>query len=108
MNNLNPVIQYENVPDVEVLEPIRRNVVFLAVKMFIVLVFADSIFALLILLTVAGLIPTEWTAAYILFLWIAHTIKDVFLTYTLINLVVSWVSTLYYVSGGHLIRQRGV
>lgn len=92
----------------EVVAPIRRNVLILAVRLFLVLFIADTLYAALLLATVLGYVPADLTTSYLVFLWVAHTVKNLLLAYFLIALVANWVSTLYFVSGGHLIRQRGV
>ena len=96
------------VPSVEVARPIRRSVVVLGIRIFLVLFVVDTLFAILLLASVAGYVPADWTTGYATFLWIVYTVKFLFLSYLIIRLVVDWLSTLYYVTGGHLIRQRGV
>ncbi len=93
---------------IEVVQPIRRSIIVLGVRMFILLFIADSIYAGLLLFLVIGVVPTRWTTEYTVVLWFVHTVKNVLLTYSLLHLVVSWISTMYYVTAGHLIRQRGV
>ena len=100
--------QEEAVPNVEVTRPIRRSVVVLGIRIFLVLFVVDTFFAVLLLADVAGYVSADWMAGYAAFLWIVYTLKFMFLTYAIIRLVVDWLSTLYCVTGGHLIRQRGV
>lgn len=104
------MVTQQNKPVVgpEVVAPIRRNVLILAVRLFLVLFIADTIYAALLMATVLGYVATDLTTSYTVFLWAAHTVKNIVLTYLLIALVTNWISTLYFVSGGHLIRQRGV
>jgi hypothetical protein len=94
--------------NVEVVEPIRRNIVILGVRMFLVLFLIDTFYAGLLMALVFGYIPSEWSSAYTVMLWVVHTLKDVLLAYLLISMVTNWFSTLYFVAGGHLLRQRGV
>jgi uncharacterized membrane protein YdbT with pleckstrin-like domain len=94
--------------NVEVARPIRRSVIILAVRIFLVLFVGDTIYAGLLLVSVLGYVPAEWTNSYAIFLWVVYTLKYLLLTYLIIRLVVDWLSTLYYVAGGHLVRQRGV
>ncbi|MEI6478360.1 MAG: PH domain-containing protein [bacterium] len=96
------------VPAVEVVEPIRRSVVVLVVRIFLLLFIADTLYAFLLLGVVLGIVPSGWSASYTLFLWVAHTLKNIMLTYLLLYMVVGWISSVYYVTAGHLIRQRGV
>ena len=98
----------ETQPNVEVLRPIRRSVLILGLRIFLVLFVVDTLFAILLLASVIGFVPADWIAGYASFLWIVYTVKFIFLTYLIIKLVVEWVGTLYYVANGHLIRQRGV
>lgn len=93
---------------IEVVEPIRRSIIVLAIRMFVVLFFADTLYAGLIAVLASGYVPIEWHASYIGFLWLVHTLKNILLAYALITLVTGWISTLYYVTAGHLMRQRGV
>lgn len=92
----------------EVVQPIRRSIVLLAIRMVILLFLADTIYAFLILIPAMGYVSAEYQASYIMFLWFVHTIKNIALTYLSISLVVNWISTMYYITLGHLIRQRGV
>jgi membrane protein YdbS with pleckstrin-like domain len=95
-------------PHVEVIEPIRRNIPLLAIRIVLVMFIADTVYAALLLATVLGYIPSEWTASYTVLLWVAHTVKNIILSYLVIRLVIAWISTLYFVTEGHLVRQRGV
>jgi len=94
--------------NLEVVEPIRRNIVILGIRMFLVIFLADTLYAGLLMVMAFGYLPSEWSISYVVLLWIVHTVKNILLTYLLISLVIGWISTLYFVAAGHLIRQRGV
>ena len=98
----------ENVSNVEVVKPIRRTVILLVVRIVLLLFLVDTRYAFLLLASVAGYISAEWTTLYATFLWLVYTVKFVVLAYLIARLVVDWMSTVYYIAGGHLIRQRGV
>ena len=95
-------------PAFETIEPIRRNSILLAARIFLILFLADTIYSLLLLAPILGYVSAPWNESYIVFLWVAHTVKTIFLTYLIITQVISWISTLYYVQNEHFIRQRGV
>jgi len=94
--------------NLEIVEPIRRSIVVLAVRMFLLLFLADTIYALLLLIVASDSLPSQWSTLYTTILWAIHTGKSLLVSWMLIKLVVDWISTLYFVSNGHLIRQRGV
>ena len=98
----------EITPTLEVVRPIRRTVILLVVRIVLLLFLVDTIYAVLLLANVAGFIPLDWTKSFAAFLWFMYTIKFILLSYLISKLVIDWISTVYYVSGGHLIRQRGV
>lgn len=109
MNTLTKFMNQEEVaPIVEVARPIRRSLVVLGIRIFLLLFIVDTFFAILLGASVVGFVPANLTAGYAVLLWIVYTLKFFFLTYLIIRLVVDWFSTLYYVTGGHLVRQRGV
>jgi uncharacterized membrane protein YdbT with pleckstrin-like domain len=98
----------EPVPSVEVVKPIRRSIILLGIRMFLVLFLLDTVYALLILIPLFGYVSAEWNPSYVAFLLVVHTMKNLLLSYLLITQVGTWFGTLYYVSGGHLIQQRGL
>ena len=101
-------VQDEAIPLVEVVKPIRRTVVILVIRILLLLFLIDTVFAFLLFANAVGYIPVDLIASYAVFLWIIYTAKYILLSYLLIKMVIDWVSTLYYVTDGHLIRQRGV
>jgi uncharacterized membrane protein YdbT with pleckstrin-like domain len=100
--------QDEPIPTIEIMKPIRRNIVLLGIRMFLVLFMIDTVYAFLILIPLFGYVASDWHMPYVGFLLVIHTLKNGLTAYMLISLVTNWISTLYYVNGGHLIRQRGV
>lgn len=89
-------------------EPIRRSVVLLGARIFLVLFIADSIYGLLLAALAFGYIPANLVSSYAVLLWIIHTLKSFLIIYLILYLVLKWISTIYYISEEHLIRQRGV
>jgi uncharacterized membrane protein YdbT with pleckstrin-like domain len=105
---MNTALPIQVPPKVEITKPIRRTVTLLVLRMVILLFLVDSLYAALLVMNASGFISSDWSASYATFLWLAFTAKFIVLAFLLTKLVVDWMSTVYYVSGGHLIRQRGV
>jgi uncharacterized membrane protein YdbT with pleckstrin-like domain len=103
-----PMEQNEVTPVIEMVKPIRRSLIILITRIILVLFVTDTLYAFLLLANVAGYIPTDLIFSYGVFLWIIYTAKYLLLTYAIVKMVIDWVGTLYYVTNGHLIRQRGM
>ena len=91
-----------------VAEPIRRNLLVLAMHIFLVLFILDSLYAIALIVLASGYIPVDLTLSYATVLLILHTLKDILMTYLVLHIVIDWVSDIYYISEGHFVRQVGV
>lgn len=87
---------------------IRGSVILLSLRVFSVLFFVDTIYALILFFALNIGIGSDYYAYVVAALWLFHTIKFIFVLYYIFNSVLPWATTYYYVSDHHLIRYRGV
>lgn len=87
---------------------IRQSVIALVLRLLVVMVGLDLIYAVLIVFFIILDIPTTVAAATITFLWVIYMLKSVFQAYSLLQIVVTWARTLYYVTHHHLVAQTGI
>ena len=78
----------------EIVRPIRKSVVLLVVRVFFVLLIADSVYAALLLLSALEYIPVELVATYATLLWVIYTRKFILFTYVLITMIIDWLGTM--------------
>lgn len=90
------------------IEPIRRSVLLLALRIFIILFIADSLYAGIILIWMQGVISEDFRFAYGSLLLVVHTLKNIALIYIIVGIVVNWASDFYYISEHHLIHRQGI
>ncbi len=98
---------HEDISIIGVAKPIRRTVTLLVVKIVTLLFLVNILFAALLVVSVTGFLSAEWVSSYAAFLLIIFAAQCIFLAFFVARLVIDWMSTVYYIAGGHLIRQRG-
>lgn len=89
------------------LHHIRGSVILLSLRVFAVLFFVDTVFA--ILLAIAQfMIGSDYYNFVIASLWFLHTIKFVLEIYMVLAYVLPWATTTYYINNSQLIKCTGI
>lgn len=87
---------------------IRGSVILLVLRVFSVLFFIDTAYALLIGLGLFFSLDTTYYGAFVSFLWLAHTVKFFIELYFVLSFILPWATTTYYITDHQLIQCGGI
>lgn len=87
---------------------VRGSVILLTLRVFGVLFFVDTAFALVIALGIFFGIDTAYYNLFVIFLWLLHTVKFFIELYLVLSFVLPWATTTYYIADHQLIQCGGI
>lgn len=87
--------------------PIKQSTTFLTLRLFLVMIFLDSIYLLSEIIFLRANLPLEFYNYIKSLFLIAHTIKSLLEIYFILQIVIKWTNGTYLLNGRHLIKQEG-
>lgn len=90
------------------LEHLQPSVLVIVLKLLAVLFMIDTLYTVLIFGFLGLSNAHEWHNTYIALLWLANTVKYVFISILIVRLFADWAGHAYYLSGHHLIERIGL
>jgi len=91
------------------LEPIRRSIATLAMKLLVLLLIFEGLYeGLLYVLTLAFNIPLDWHHHFSVILLVINGLKIILEFLFILKLFIQWAGTSYLISKKHLIKRIGI
>lgn len=91
-----------------VLEHLQPSVLVIVLKLLITLFVLDTVYSFLVLGFLGLNNVHQWHNTYILLLWLANTVKYVFISVLVVRLFADWAGNAYYLAGHHLVERIGL
>lgn len=87
---------------------IRASSGVLAVRVFIIGFLIETIYALILLVVLSLGVAASYPTEVVLALWVLQTLKFILESYFILRVILSWLTTTYYLRESFLVVVRGV
>lgn len=89
-------------------EPIRSSVSILVLRLFLILFLIDTLYSSLTFFLFRLPSLQDWHYELIGVLFITHFLKNLLSVFFVLKIVLTWVSTIYYVTDKYIMKHEGI
>jgi uncharacterized membrane protein YdbT with pleckstrin-like domain len=89
-------------------EPIRASVTLLTLRIFLFMFLVDTIYTISEIVFLELDVPSNIHRYITLGMFITHVLKNIFLIYIVMNLVMQWVGNMYFITEKYLLKREGI